>query len=305
MVHVKMKTVRRLLLFFLVGCAINILVAWFAAFNFPPARFAVFPGREQDPTAAILWKQFRQSDWPEHPEEMTKSQGSNFTLTTGFTENEYIYFVTEARYGYPCRSLSCYIWGNSLLGKYYEKTLPKHDVAHFFLADTRFLFPTHPLWVGFLVNSLLYGFALYLFIVFTVYRRKRDHLERLRCPQCAYPIIEWKKCPECGFNLSSIPIRVRRKVQGGMVATQNAEDGIKAHLAAEKRYKSKKYLPLFAVHAALTGGCILLALGDPNLFSITLGAIVLVAFCVAFPFWLRFPKGTKLEPNSDQNEEKK
>jgi len=302
MFNITLKTVRRLLLLLLAGCAINILIAWYAAFRFPPGSLAGISGSEPDPGAATLWERFRQDDWPEHPDEMTRIQISKFTSITGYAKRRHLYYATEAQYGYPCHSLSCYIWGSTARGRNYVDTIPKIRNTKFVRIDSSRLFPIHPLWPGFLINNILYSLVVYLIIVYTVYWRKEIRLVRLRCPGCAYPIIEWKLCPECGFNLATVRHSVRRKFWSRKIETQVAEDGIKAHLAAEKRYRSQKYLSLFAAHTGLTGVCILPVLADPypNPFMITLAAIMLVAFCVAFPFWLKFLKQRRHDADSTQ-----
>lgn len=62
------------------------------------------------------------------------------------------------------------------------------------------LFPTRPLWPGFLLNTLFYAALLGLLLSLPALRRQIRR-RRCLCPACAYPMGNSPVCTECGREL--------------------------------------------------------------------------------------------------------
>lgn len=60
------------------------------------------------------------------------------------------------------------------------------------------LLPTHPIWPGFLLNTLFYAGVLWLLLVGPRVLRRHYRRRRGLCPACAYPIGVSSVCTECG-----------------------------------------------------------------------------------------------------------
>jgi hypothetical protein len=62
--------------------------------------------------------------------------------------------------------------------------------------------PLTPLWLGFAVNTLLYGIVLWLLIPGPFVLRRHVRVRRGRCPKCGYDLRGSfdAGCPECGWN---------------------------------------------------------------------------------------------------------
>ncbi len=61
--------------------------------------------------------------------------------------------------------------------------------------------PLRPIWLGFAVNTILYGAALWLVATLPFVVRRFVRLRGGLCPGCAYPRGEALVCPECGTRL--------------------------------------------------------------------------------------------------------
>jgi hypothetical protein len=62
-----------------------------------------------------------------------------------------------------------------------------------------------PLWLGFVINTIVY--AAILWLLFVTPRKVRQSIRRRRglCPTCAYPIGTSKVCTECGLSVATTP----------------------------------------------------------------------------------------------------
>lgn len=61
--------------------------------------------------------------------------------------------------------------------------------------------PTHVIWSGLLMNTLLYAAILWLLVVANPRLRQRSRVKHGLCPKCAYPVGESDVCTECGTLL--------------------------------------------------------------------------------------------------------
>jgi hypothetical protein len=74
------------------------------------------------------------------------------------------------------------------------------------MLDARVL-PFVPIWPGFLINTLLYGAVLWLLICGPPALRRSVRLRRGRCPRCGYPAGASSVCTECGRALPASVVR--------------------------------------------------------------------------------------------------
>ena len=61
--------------------------------------------------------------------------------------------------------------------------------------------PWHPIWSGFVLNTISYAVSLWLFAAGVLAVCRVVRLRRGLCPSCAYPIGESTVCSECGMPL--------------------------------------------------------------------------------------------------------
>ena len=66
------------------------------------------------------------------------------------------------------------------------------------MSTPRRMLLTKPIWLGFVVNTLLYAVVLWLLICGPFVLRRRIRVKRGLCPKCAYPMGESGVCRECG-----------------------------------------------------------------------------------------------------------
>ncbi len=58
--------------------------------------------------------------------------------------------------------------------------------------------PTQPMWSSFAINTVLFGFILWLLFAAPFALRRWRRVRRGMCPKCAYPVGESDVCTECG-----------------------------------------------------------------------------------------------------------
>ncbi len=120
------------------------------------------------------------------------------------------YRVTAASFGFPFRScrwnevekadfrpgavLSSTIVANGLE----IPQLPAYRLEYGLMIPRRL--PTHPLFMGMLLNTLVYGACMYGLVLLTLFLRERVRAERGCCKACGYCLdnLPSQRCPECG-----------------------------------------------------------------------------------------------------------
>lgn len=281
------KTIQRWAVLFLVGCAVNLLIAWGVALVITPHVLVDAPGSPVDSTAASVWSRFRKADWPDQHDDVTRTRGIVFSAIQAYARKPSGVIVVEGRYGFPFKSLSFYFWGGGAWGGHYESMLPADRTVQFMLGHPGRLLPSHPIWWGIVINGVFYGVIIQLILARRSRQRRKRRLERHLCPECCYPIIEWNICPECGFDLSSVRKRPCRGAGGRDPSEQDAKERIAAYLAAERLHKLNKRSMALGLWAAVACFPIFLAINFPSPFTIALAAAMFVALCVSIPFWRR------------------
>ncbi len=63
--------------------------------------------------------------------------------------------------------------------------------------------PFVPLWPGFIANTALYGFGLFLLLSGPAVLRRHRRTRHGLCVECAYPTTGLNRCPECGTAVAS------------------------------------------------------------------------------------------------------
>ena len=297
------KTIQRWAVLFLIGCAVNLLIAWGVALVIMPDVLVDAPGSPVDSTAPSVWSRFRKADWPDQPDEVTRIRGIVFTAIQAYARDPFVVIAVEGRYGFPFKSLSFHFWGGGASGGHYESTLPADRTVQFMLGDPGQLLPAHPIWWGIVLNGVFYGVIIELFLARRSHKKRKRRLARHLCPECCYPIIEWKVCPECGFDLSSV--RTWASAARGQGRPElDAKERIAAYLAAERLHKFKKQCGLYGLWSACVLSCIIVAAWFPNPVTITLAAAMSIAFCVSIPFWRRSMRRLAREVRADRERAK-
>jgi hypothetical protein len=93
-------------------------------------------------------------------------------------------------HGEPASERSIISWGYQLGDKESPSRIPR--------LMTRCVLPLRPLWPGFAINALFYAAILWLLLAAPFALRRRLRLRFGRCPDCAYPVGASDLCTECG-----------------------------------------------------------------------------------------------------------
>jgi len=110
----------------------------------------------------------------------------------------HVYWRTAA--GFPALCLDGGLLENKISedGNYVRK-LPSANQR--WLIHYEGTLPVHPVWPGFLVNTLFYAIILWLLIPGPFVLRRLIRVRRDLCPKCTYPMGESAVCTECGRKL--------------------------------------------------------------------------------------------------------
>ena len=69
---------------------------------------------------------------------------------------------------------------------------------HVFGGPISALLPTHPIWSGMIINSVMYAALIWLLFASMTMIRRQSRRRRGRCINCGYPLGESVVCTECG-----------------------------------------------------------------------------------------------------------
>lgn len=192
--------VLRTALILCLGIALNIAIAWACAWRSELSDSG--PGG----LLPSNWPEEAPESWPDRPEYVFIDSGFGIqsqTLNAGERQISYRMYLYQT--GWPLPSMRWSVQGSG----FWNRPLNAAEMASTGLdmGDTFFpndqsaekrRLPLIPIWLGFIVNSLLYS-ALFWFIFagpFSIHRLRR----RLRhqCMRCGYPIGTSDVCTECG-----------------------------------------------------------------------------------------------------------
>lgn len=215
----------RLGVLLLVGVALNLAIAWSAVYWSDPAVFD-----------ARFLAQLRTSQWERGDGTDTsgqwiriafRSRGRDIILTdispsgeTGGGRSLPAARLTTHLTGWPMRSMA----GDEVAvfhGRAGTQVTMKHVHALLlkgvitpqltaspgsrmaFFATARIL-PLHPIWRGFILNSSLYGAAIWLLLATAALTRRLVRRWRRQCTNCGYPVGASPICTECGSPLRRV-----------------------------------------------------------------------------------------------------
>lgn len=161
----------------------------------------------------------------EHPKGASGGPGKATSITT------VLYQANWAKYGLPFRSLGVgsvsvlestgtsstfrvdgrelffverWQRGMQLLRPLPKNVMPWSQQAKAFKPSvfSRFL-PLWPLWPGFVLNTVVYGAAVWCVMFAPGFVRRASRRKRGRCAGCGYELAGLVKCPECGEEVES------------------------------------------------------------------------------------------------------
>lgn len=218
-----MPRLRRILLFLLLGAAVNILVAWSCArwprfsptstveqaydVSIPRSVLAREPTPKSDPTEFPYkpwrWLRTTQSergityDTYTFEREGAESYGYHLVVSFGLPSRS-LYYQSSPERSPPFGARSA---PQRVSGWEGGATLPRLRCLN---PDSGCLYPVTQLWFGFVFNTLIYAALLFLPVFTFSTLRRRRRIRRNLCPSCGYslagavPINNTFTCPECG-----------------------------------------------------------------------------------------------------------
>jgi hypothetical protein len=188
---VRIPRLRTLLLFLLLGAAVNLAVAW-ASSAIPVHRTMV---KRHD--AHFGWPAPPSAGWPESGMYRVWGQGmfQSWDTVTAFRINNdrrfHVFAITLHRSGWPARAVEC-VGREEKLGD--ESTKKSFHGAFF----SNLALPVRPILPGFAINTIFYAGMCWLLFAAPFAVRRRRRIKRGLCPACAYPVGASDLCTECG-----------------------------------------------------------------------------------------------------------
>ncbi len=183
----------------LAGAVVNVAVAWSCAYWWDQIIAISSPmGHRSAQISPTPWRVTVPADWPQRPnrEVARASAWYAFADQISVVEDQNTYFLSEFRFGFPAKSLSCYQLSS---GRPRTSWSPYWSFAMEFATGGTYPLPARPLWPGFAINTLFYATILWLLMYGLSALRRFLRLSRGRCPKCAYPMGESAVCTECGI----------------------------------------------------------------------------------------------------------
>lgn len=220
------RIVVRLMVSLMVGVVVTVLVAWSPRIEFTTNPWMGLPGLGTPLPPDTPWPtQF--NGWPPAPErvlEETPRRGQALAYQTFIRASRdpdarpgelLMYEMIAERSGWPMRALvryKAFIVQGGMTGIQDLGTLRRGWLlpASWQSASlrTNVPLPLMPLWPGFLVNTLFYSALVFGTLAGLSHLKRQRRLMRGLCVQCAYPVAELNRCPECGELPLSQPPRV-------------------------------------------------------------------------------------------------
>jgi len=208
------RSVRRLLIFLVLGVVVNVALSWgplawrqWFVLRSSPSAMPVF--RDLDGMTAeerALWERDRPESFPAHPQSAFAARAWNFDRmhvsgASSRTESGalVLWGVGLWRAGWPLRSFEGWSWLQQ------ELKQPAQEWDHCLLKSKmwvkpprQFILPLRVMWVGFAVNSLMFASLLWLILSAPLDYRRWKRIKRGCCPACGYPVGASAVCTECG-----------------------------------------------------------------------------------------------------------
>jgi hypothetical protein len=195
----KRRAAIRVLVFLLLGAAVNVAVAWGCALL--PWRPGYGDVRLADQDAIDWWRLHAPAGFPDVPGIVYEGHrfGNRGTVLheEGVETISRKFLAIRSASGWPMVSLEHTSWTNVK-----ARTIEARDVYQLsgwpFAAGTGRSIPLRPVMPGFAVNTAVYATMLWLAVVAAGHVRRRRRIGRGECPACAYPVGTSAVCTECG-----------------------------------------------------------------------------------------------------------
>jgi hypothetical protein len=181
------------------GAVVNVAVAWSCAYWWDQIIAISSPmGHRSAQLSPTPWRVTVPAGWPQRPtsEVARVSAWYAFVDQVSVVEDQTTYSLSEFRFGFPAKSLSCYQLSSGRLAWW------SHSWSFAMEAPGgTYPLPTRPLWLGFAANTLFYATLLWLLMYGLSALRRFLRVRRGLCPKCAYLMGESSVCTECGGEL--------------------------------------------------------------------------------------------------------
>ncbi|UCD74914.1 MAG: hypothetical protein JSV91_14145 [Phycisphaerales bacterium] len=208
------RRVVTILLFLLLGAAVNVAVAWGCVPRSRPSLPAMM--RPPDEADLSWWSARAPQGFPDRPSYVVEFRAVGLTTTvmqerTPSPSDKYWSFVQipnppndhviRIRAGWPARSLEMSKWIEYPLTRVFRQDCIEYPIGRLPVLRLRAA-PIRPIWPSFAYNTVFYAIILWLpvhglFVLRRHVRHKHGH-----CLKCGYDLRgEYDAgCPECGWN---------------------------------------------------------------------------------------------------------
>lgn len=198
----------KLLLFTLVGAAVNIAIAWGSHWIRPQTNMAsssTLPALYSDQQIQAMTRQEVEDAWAQISRERHHARSDHVRserLKHEFeTAKDHVLFLmgrttrTESFVcGWPFRSFTCTATANSTGAT----TGPVDQGLRLSISNVTLIVPHGPMWRGLLLNTIFYALVSWFIVIIAGSLRRRLRTRRNLCPACAYPVGNNSICTECG-----------------------------------------------------------------------------------------------------------
>jgi hypothetical protein len=193
---------KTVLLYLLVGAAINLAVAWIAIICVKCVYFNDVPGNY-----SYQWSRYMKSCQSSVTvEQLGKSVFYEEIILTGKCTCEGVEVIFDYSSGWPYLAVNGQDWrvkdkaGNWVRVSRYWYSLDATVVSRFAKRDALIGIPMNPLWPGFMLNSVLYAVVAFIAIRAAKKAKRGIRLLQSKCPACGY-LCNAGICPECGRQI--------------------------------------------------------------------------------------------------------
>jgi hypothetical protein len=185
-----MKLKRRafkLLMFLIAGAIVNVAVAWCCAYIGPYQSVVAAPSIEDH----RWWNACIPSGFPFNPELFSRARKIGAEIISfGIPADSSRWHGSRFRAGLPCLTVEGSVFVDNETNVWNSRGLLQLQIKN--------PIPFGPFWPGFAINTVVYAVVLWMVFALPAVLRRKRRTKRGLCPQCAYPVGESSRCPECG-----------------------------------------------------------------------------------------------------------
>lgn len=216
----------KLVIFLLLGAAVNVAVAWGCAAWSEPEGYTTPRDQSVQPRLQAVWSTLLVRSFPDRADlhlAYFRGFGIRVDHVIAWVEfagpglastSEAYHTLTVVESGWPLAALRGGLWcawpdsavSRSLPatwrldGPHYVSVLPL-PFENGFVQGGKALLPLRPIWATFVGNTIFYAGVFWLAITFVSGMRRLHRVDRGLCPRCAYERHgDYRQaCPECGW----------------------------------------------------------------------------------------------------------